>query len=59
VGDREYITSIDGEEGLYLYEVNGIQPSKSVNKFTLKKNSKVELKKFIVVKRKEIDVEID
>jgi DNA-binding transcriptional ArsR family regulator len=58
IGDREYLTSIDGEEGFYIYEVDGIPPNVSINKFTLKKNSKVELKKIVLIKRKEIDVKV-
>jgi hypothetical protein len=58
VGDREYITSIDGEGGYYIYEVNGIQPDKSINKFTLKKNAKVKVKKIIYANKKEIDVKV-
>jgi len=58
IGDREFVTSIDGEEGYYIYEVNGSAPNVSINKFVLKKNAKVELKKLVLVKRKEMKIKI-
>lgn len=58
VGDREFVTRIDGEEGYYIYEVNGISPNVSMNKFVLKNDVKVELKKLVPVKRKEIKIKI-
>jgi len=58
IGDREYITSVDGEKGYYIYEVNGKLPDTSINKFTLEDNTKVELKKLVPVKKKEIVIRI-
>ncbi len=58
IGDREYVTKIDGERGWYIYEVNGEMPNISMNKFILEKDSKIVLKKLIPVKRKEINVKI-
>jgi DNA-binding transcriptional ArsR family regulator len=58
IGDREFVTSIDGEEGYYIYEVNGSTPNISMNKFLLKKNAKVELKKLVPIKRKEMKIKI-
>ncbi|MBI5253997.1 MAG: ArsR family transcriptional regulator, partial [Euryarchaeota archaeon] len=58
IGDREFVTSIDGEEGYYIYEVNGSTPNVSMNKFLLNKNSKIELKKLVPIKRKEMRIKI-
>lgn len=58
VGDKEYITSVDGEEGYYIYEVNGKPPNTSINKFTLENDTKVELKKLVPMKKKEIVIRI-
>lgn len=58
VGGREFVTSIDGEKGYYVYEVDGISPGISMDKFVLKKNVKVELKKLVHVKRKEMRIKI-
>lgn len=58
IGDREFVTRIDGEEGYYIYEVNGSTPNISMNKFVLEKNAKVELKKLVPVKRKEMRIKI-
>ncbi len=58
IGDREYVTKIDGEKGWYIYEVNGEMPNVSINKFILERDSKIVLKKLVPVKRKEINVRI-
>jgi len=58
VGDREFITSVDGEEGYYIFEVDGKLPNVPVDKFILDKNVKIELKRLAPVKRKEMDVRI-
>jgi DNA-binding transcriptional ArsR family regulator len=59
VGDREFVTSVDGEEGYYIFEVNGKPPNTSVNKFTIDGDTKVELKKLVPVKKKEIRIKVD
>lgn len=59
IGDKEYITSVDGEEGYYIYEINGKPPNTSINKFTLENDTKLELKKLVPVKKKEILVKTD
>ncbi len=58
VGDREFITSVDGEEGYYIFEVDGKLPNVPVDKFVLDKNVKIELKRLVPVKRKKMDVKI-
>jgi hypothetical protein len=56
VGDREYVTSVDGEEGYYIFEVNGKPPNTSINKIIIENDTKVELKKLVPVKKKEIRI---
>lgn len=59
VGNNYYIKSIDGDEGYYIYEVNGKLPEKPINKYAINKNIKIDLKKLISVKKKEISVNIN
>ena len=59
VENNYYIKSIDGEEGYYIYEVDGKLPKKPINKYTVNKNIKIDLKKLISVKKKEINVKIN
>lgn len=58
VGDKEFITSVDGEEGYYVFEVDGKLPDVPVDKFVLDKNVRIALKRLAPVKRKEMDVEV-
>ncbi len=58
IGDKEYVTKIDGEKGWYIYEFNGEMPDVSMNKFILEKDSKIVLKKLVPIKRKEVNVKI-
>ncbi|MDP6459242.1 MAG: helix-turn-helix domain-containing protein [Candidatus Hydrothermarchaeota archaeon] len=58
VGDKEFITSVDGEEGYYIFEVDGKLPSVPVDKFVIEKNVKIELKRLAPVKRKEMNIRV-
>jgi len=58
VGDKEFVMAIDGEEGLYIYEVNGNSPSSTTDEFKLEKDCTIEWKKLIPVTRKKIFVKI-
>lgn len=58
VGENQYITSIDGEKGYYIYEVDGKIPTKSIDEFRPKKNITLELKKLVSVNKKKIEVKI-
>lgn len=58
VGEREFVTSIDGEAGYYIYEVNGTFPNVPMHSFVLEENAKVELKKLIPVKKKEMQIRL-
>ncbi len=58
VGDKEFVTSIDGEEGYYIYEIDGRMPDKSIGEFVLKRDSNIKLQKLVPVKKKEISIKI-
>jgi len=58
VGNNQYITSINGEKGYYIYEIDGEIPTKAVNKLKPKKKVTLELKKLITVNKKKIEVKI-
>lgn len=55
-GDKEFLISIDGEKGFYIYEVNDEMPELSITEYVINKDSKVVLKKLVPVKKKEIIV---
>jgi predicted transcriptional regulator len=56
--ERGFVTSIDGEEGYYIYEVNGELPNVPMEKFKLEENSTVELKKILHVRKKRMDIKV-
>ncbi len=55
-GDKEFVTSVDGEEGYYIFEVDGQLPNKSMDEFVLKGDAELKLKKLVPVKKKEIKI---
>lgn len=58
IDDNQYITSIDGEKGHYIYEVNGELPEIPIDEYKPKKNVTLELKKLVSVNKKKIDVNL-
>lgn len=58
VRDKEFVISIDGEPGLYMYEVNGKPPDAMAEDFKIEKDSTIEWKKLVPVTRKRISVKI-
>ncbi|MDD3042582.1 MAG: helix-turn-helix domain-containing protein [Methanosarcinaceae archaeon] len=58
VGDMTKVVSTDGEEGLYLYEVNGKFPDKTVDEFIFEDDAVVEWKKLIPVTKKRLLVNV-
>jgi DNA-binding transcriptional ArsR family regulator len=59
VRDKEFVISIDGEPGLYMYEVNGKPPDTTAEDFKIEKDSTIEWKKLVPVTRKRIFVKIE
>ena len=58
VGDTQYITSINGERGYYIYEVDGIPPTIPIDKYKPTKNVTLHLKKIVLVDKKKITVHV-
>ncbi len=59
VRDKEFVISIDGEQGFYIYEVNGKPPDTTVGDFKIEKDSTIDWKKLIPVTRKKIFVKVE
>lgn len=59
VDGKLYVTSINGEEGYYLYEVDGVLPKVSIDEYKPKKNVNLNLKKIITVNKKKIMVQLN
>jgi len=55
---HQYIKSIDGDEGYYIYEINGRLPKKPIDEYMVNKNVTLDLKKLISVKRKNIRIKV-
>ena len=58
IGDNQLITSINGENGYYIYEVDGRSPKISIDKFKTKKNVTLNLKKLVSVNKKKIKIKV-
>lgn len=58
VGDMTKVVSTDGEKGLYLYEVDGKLPEKSVDKYIFEDDVVVEWKKLVPVTKKRLFVNV-
>jgi DNA-binding transcriptional ArsR family regulator len=58
VGNHYYIKSIDGEDGYYIYEIDGNLPTKPIDEYTIDKNLTLDLKKIISVKKKKIKINV-
>ncbi|MCM1987187.1 helix-turn-helix domain-containing protein [Methanococcoides seepicolus] len=57
-GDREVIISTDGEEGLYVYEINGDFSEKSVQNCVLDEDTTIEWKKLEPVTKLKLDIHV-
>lgn len=55
---KEFVAAIDGEEGYYIYEVNGALPDLPMSEYKIEKNIKVELKKLYPVKKKIMKIKV-
>ena len=58
VGKSDFVVSTDGEEGLYLYEVNGKPSDETVEKCILNEDVTIEWKKMIPVTKKKLSIKI-
>jgi len=57
-GKDRFIASIDGQEGYYIYEVNGKTPNVPINDFQPSIDMTVVLSKLIAIQQKKIKVKI-
>ena len=55
-GKNKFVTSIDGEEGYYIYEVDGKLPEKPIDEYKLKKDVSIKIKKLVPVSKKKIKI---
>ncbi|NOZ76157.1 MAG: metalloregulator ArsR/SmtB family transcription factor [Euryarchaeota archaeon] len=58
VGNKEFITSVDGEKGYYIYEVDGSLPDKPMDEYRIEKDTVIRLKKLVPISRKEMEVRL-
>ena len=57
-GKNMYIQSIDGEQGYFIYEVNGKLPKKPIDEYKIDKKIIIDLKKLVSVNKKNITINI-
>ncbi|MFZ2071198.1 MAG: ArsR family transcriptional regulator [Halobacteriota archaeon] len=58
IADREYIVSMDNEEGFFVYEVNGKLPNAPINEYKLDKAEEIEIKRLVPVLKKKVKVKM-
>lgn len=58
VGSSEFVVSTDGDEGLYIYEVNGKLSDKTVREYVLEHDVTLEWKKLTPVTKKKISIKV-
>ncbi|RJS76681.1 ArsR family transcriptional regulator [Methanophagales archaeon] len=58
VADREYIVTLDSEEGFYVYEVNGQLPNMPINEYKIDKGEEIEIKRLVPVLKKKVRVNV-
>ena len=59
VNEKEYVVSIDGEEGYYLYEVNGRLLDIPMDECSLQSDAEVKLKKLLPITQKIIRIRLN
>ena len=57
-GKNQFITSINGEKGFYIYEVNGDIPKQAIDEYKPKENVTLQLKKLVPVSKKKIKIDL-
>lgn len=56
IGDKEYMASVDGEEGYYIYEVGDDVPNVPIDEYEVQGDMEVKIKKIVPVERKRVFV---
>nr|QNO52098.1 hypothetical protein GAKKPHMA_00004 [Methanosarcinales archaeon ANME-1 ERB6] len=58
MGDKEFVVSIDDEEGFYVYEVDGELPDTPINEYRMEKDGEIVIKRLVPVLKKRVKVKI-
>ena len=58
-GDKQYIHSVDGEKGNYIYEVDGKLPNTPIDKYKPKKDVTLNLKKIVSINKKKVNIKVN
>ena len=58
MGDKEFVVSIDDEEGFYVYEVDGELPDTPINEYKMKKDGEIVIKRLVPVLKKKVKVKV-
>ena len=58
VGDAQYITSINGEQGYFIYEVDGKAPPVPIDQYKPGRTIRLQVKKLVPVRKKTIEVRV-
>lgn len=58
VNDNQYITSINGEKGYFIYEVDGKYPEVPIDEYKPGKNAVIRLKKLVPIEKKKIEIKV-
>ena len=58
IGDKEFVVSIDDEEGFFVYEVDGKTPDVPINDYKLEKDGTLEIKRLVPVVKKKLRVKL-
>ena len=58
-GNQQYIDSVDGEKGNYIYEIDGKLPNTPVDKYKPKKDVTLNLKKIVSINKKKVNIKVN
>ncbi len=58
IGDDEFVASIDGVKGIYLYEVDGAPPDRPINEYKMVQDEELVLKRLVPVLEKRVKVKV-
>ena len=59
MGDKEFLVSIDGEKGFYIYEVDGKLPDIPINEYKVAGGEEIEIKRLVPVLKKKVKVKVN
>ncbi len=58
VGDVQYITSINGERGYFIYEVDGKAPGVPIDQYRPGRTVRLQVKRLVPVRKKTVEVQV-